>query len=141
MTNWIRQRCRLSRGNPLSPRPLVYSTVLPDALAFAHRALAIAANFARTAGLILRRFFRPSLDGPDAVFPWAACTRAQRALCAAAIRARAAADIVRFPLRALTGAATAAAPELPARLSSSASKASIFSLIAATFRNCDELKS
>src|SRR5581483_4576975 len=113
---------------------------LPDAFAFAQRALAIAANFARAAGLILR-FFLPPAAAVTRVLPAAACTLAQRALWAAAMRARAAGDIVRLPVRPVPDEVGAAAPPSePARRSNSASNSSILSLISTTFRSCAELR-
>ncbi len=99
----------------------------------------MAASLARAAGL-MRRFFRPFAAGA-ADFPAAACTLAQRARWAAAMRARAAGDMVRLPVLAGAGEVEGAeaSPE-PAKLSNSASKASILSLSATTFRSCAELR-
>ena len=78
-----------------------YSFFLPAALAFAHRALAMVANFLRTDALILRLAF---LTGFAPVFR--PLTFAHRARAAAAILRLAAALI----LRRLWGAAAPAVP-------------------------------
>ena len=66
-----------------------YSLFFPAAFAFAHRARAAAAIIAFHAALIFRRFF-------GAASPFAALNLAHRALAAAEIRARPAADMRRF---------------------------------------------
>ena len=111
----------------------------PEALTFAHLALAMAESLARAAALTFRFFFFTEAAAlAEALL--ALLALAQRALWAAPMRARAAADMRRFFLRPGTAGPWAAAPSSPAMESSLLCNASIFSLIATTLRSSATVK-
>jgi hypothetical protein len=116
----------LSRCGSRVKIQFAYSLLFPSALAFAQRALAAAASFARPAALIFRRFFGAAL--PPLIF-------AHLARCTAAMAALAALDILRR-FRPLRGE-EAPLSVMPA---SSSFSFSISSLMEIAFRNCAAVK-
>ena len=108
------------------------SVDLPEALTFAHLALAMAESLARAAAPTFLFFFFTGAAGLAEVL-WPLLTLAQRAFWAAPMRARAEADMRRFFRR--PGAARSWAWAVPPIESSSLCRASTFSLIATALRS------
>jgi hypothetical protein len=111
---------------------------LPEALTFAHLALATAESLARAAALTFRFFFFTGAAAlAEAFLPL--LTLAQRAFWAAPMRARAAADMRRFFRRpGPDGSGAAAAPAMDSSL---LCQRSILSLIATTLRSSATVRS
>jgi hypothetical protein len=109
--------------------PVYYRAFLPEALALAQRARAIAAILARAAGLILRLDLLAAF-----VTGLPALTLAQRAFCAAIIAALPAALILDFRLGAAATVAVAVDP--PKYRESSFWSDAIFSCKSAACRSC-----